>query len=122
MSGLGDAVLARNLVYGNVAQRVKKFDRQLELLLEELAHVGSAGAGPAKESALRSRSLLLRAVMTDRAHKLRVQPRHGAAHNLGNARHVRIGSLGIGAAQTNEPVAPFALFRGDKGLVEFARN
>src|ERR1700760_3438126 len=105
MRRLRNAVLPGDLVHRNVAKRVEEFDRQLKLFLEELAHVRSAGARAAKKGALRGSPLLLRTVMTDRAHQLGMQARHRAAHNLGNSRNVRIRRFGVSPSQTNKSVA-----------------
>ncbi len=105
----------------DIAQRIEELDRQLEFLVEKLAHVRRARAAAAKKNALGA-ALLLRAIMTDRAHQFRVQSRHRAADDLRDARHIRIGGFRIGATQTNESVALLAKFRRANRLAKFLRD
>src|SRR5262249_34566753 len=108
----------------NVAKRIKKFDRQLQFFSKELAHVRRACGSTTKEQSLRRASVLLHTVVTDRAHHFGVKPGHGAAHQFGNARHLRIGEFGMRPVETDKPIALFskvcrrewlAKFLGDRG-------
>src|SRR5947209_1269918 len=105
MRGLRYLLHRRHLCHRDIAQWVKELDRQLEFLVEELAHVRRARAPPAKEDALGRVALLLAPVMADRAHQLGVQSRHRAANDLRHARKIDIGRLGVRAAETNESIA-----------------
>ncbi len=89
---------------GHLAQRIKKFDRQLQFLVEKLPEVRRARASPGKKNAFRWIALLLRAIMTDRAHQFRVQPRHGArAQFLKRARHRRPATRESAPARATKP-------------------
>ena len=82
MGRLRNLLEVRGAGDGHLAQRIEKFDRQLQFLVKKLPDVRRARASAGKKNALRWIAVLLRAVMTDRAHQFRVQPRHGAAHNF----------------------------------------
>src|SRR5438105_3505595 len=114
----GDRRRVRN---GDIAKRIKKFDRHLEFLAEKFAHVGSAGASATKKNALRRVALLLGAIMTDGAHHFGVKSRHGAAHEFGNARDFGVCRFGISTTETDKAIALLAKFRSCKRLVEFLR-
>ena len=56
--------------------------------MKKLAHVGQTGGSAAKKNAVRSISLLLRPIMTDGAHQLRVQSGHGASRKFRDAGNI----------------------------------
>src|SRR5438552_18508339 len=108
--------------YCNIAERIKKFDRHMQFLAKKLAHVGSACASATKKNTLRRVALLLRAIMADGPHHLSVKSRHGAAHEFGNARDLRVRRLRIGAAKTDKAVSLLAKFCRRNRLIEFFGN
>src|SRR5882762_11462612 len=107
--------------YCNIAERIKKFDWDVQFLAKKFAHVGSACASATKKNTLRRVALLLRAIMADGPHHLCVKSRHGAAHEFGNARNLGVRRLRIGATKTDEAVALLSNFRRRKRFIEFLR-
>ena len=111
-------LLERNRIGdGDVAQGVEELDRPLQFLVEEFAHVGRAHRAARKEHALRRV-----AIKTDRARNLCVETRHGVADDLRDARHFRVGSFRIGAAETNERIMLLAQLGRAERLAEFFRD
>src|SRR6478736_4810823 len=89
---------------GNVAHGVKEIDRYLQFLLEKLAHVRHPRATAAQINSRRRLALLLRSIMTDRSHDLRMQTCHRAPDNFRHSRDIRVGRVGIGTSETDETV------------------
>src|SRR5712691_13323978 len=96
---------------------IKKLDRQLELFVEELAHVGDACGAATKEDARRTLTLLLCTIMVDGTHQLGVQPSHGAADYLRDAANVWVSSVST-ATESDEAVPFPSSFRSGEGFVK----
>src|SRR4029077_1296405 len=76
----------------------------------------------AKKDAVRPTSLLLRPIMTDRAHQLRVQAGHGAARQLRDAGDIAVWGLGVSASQSYKAISLFASFCRFEGFAKFLGN
>src|SRR4029453_3772955 len=111
MCGLRDTRRRGRFRYRYVSKRIKKLDRQLEFLVKKLAHVGHTRGSAAKKDAVRPTSPLLRPIVTNRAHQLRVQSGHGAARQLRDTGNIVVRGLGVRASQTYKAVSLFASFR-----------
>src|SRR5262249_12074539 len=110
MSGASDILHRRRFRDGYLLQWIKKLDRHLKFLLEELAHVRHTSAAAAKETTGRAISLLWSAVMRNRAHQFCMQPRHGAPRDFRYPNDIRVGRFGVSAAQTDKTIAFLARF------------
>src|SRR6266542_2382291 len=108
--------------YSYVSKRIKELDWQLEFLVKKLAHVRHTRGAATKKDAVRPTSLLLRPIMTDRAHQLCVQSGHGAPRQFGDAGKVVVRRLGVRASQTHKGISLFASFCGFKGFAKFPGN
>ena len=107
---------------GDIAQRIEKLDRELQLLGEELPHIRERRAAAAKENALGLRAALLGTVKADRTGDLRVETGHRVANHFRNARHIGILRLRVGPAEAHEAVAFFPLFRHAERLAKILGN
>src|SRR5580704_1975518 len=108
--------------YGYVSERIKKLDRQLKFLVKKFGYVGHTRGSAAKKDAVRPTSLLLRPIMTDRAHQLRMQSGHGAARQLRDAGDIVVRGVSVGASQTYKAVSLLASFCRLEGFAKFFGN
>src|SRR5258708_5520689 len=112
----------RRVRHCNIAERIKKFDWDVQFLAEKFAHVGSACASATKKNTLRGVALWRSEIMADGPHRLCVRSRQRGAHEFGNARDLGVRRLGIGATKTDKAVTLLAKFCRRNRLIEFLRN
>src|ERR1044071_3191298 len=81
MGRSSDILRAGRFGDGHIAERIKKFDRQLQFFVKKLLEAKRGGPSTGEKDAFWRFALLLGAIVTDRTHHFRVEPRHGAARS-----------------------------------------
>src|SRR5438067_5943450 len=117
----GACSLSRHSRHAYVFERIKELDRQLKFLVKKFAHVRHACASATKKDALWAISLLLRAIVSNRTHQLRMQPRHGVSYDLRDASYIGLRRFGS-ACQSDSTVPVLSSFRCTERLVKFFGN
>src|SRR5262249_41030388 len=110
--------LSRRSRHTHGFERIKKLDRQLKFLMKKIKHDRQAKAPTTKKDALWAISLPSRAVVGNRTHQLRVQPRHGVSHDLRDASYISVRRFGS-ACQSHTAVPVLSSFRCSERLVKF---
>ena len=108
----------RSPPHRDVAQRIEELDRELELLRGRTPACTEGRRCRREENADRMAAALLGAVEGDGTGDLRVETGHRVPDHLRDPRHFRIVRFRVGAAEPDETVALFALFRGAERFVQ----
>src|ERR1043166_2162628 len=90
----------------NIAQRVKVFDRHIELLCKKLRGVSHDRCAAGKKQSLRRRAALLSSIKLHRLIHLNVQPRHKLTRYLGNGCLVDRKSTRLNSSHVSESRMP----------------
>src|SRR5947208_2221895 len=117
----GACSLSRRSRHAYVFERIKELDRKLKFLVKKFAHVRHACASATKKDALWAISLLLRAIVSNRTHQLRMQPRHGVSYDLRDASYMGVRRFGS-ACQSDRAVSVLSSFRCTERLVKLFGN
>src|ERR1051325_3222462 len=105
-----------------VMQWIEEFDGHLKFFLKEFAHVRHPGTAATQENASRAISLLLSAVVRNRAHQFCMKTGHGAARDFRNPAYIGIGRFGVSAPEPYKPVLLFTSFCRGERFVELPRD